>query len=101
MFCEHCGAELETDARFCSMCGSQAGEAEAGSAGQQFPQGVPNRHIRILQKGLIAALLVVLVLGRTLFWMVGSEKVDERSVATDPKVLMRANAAKLIEQRRK
>lgn len=75
MYCEQCGAELEPNARFCSMCGSQVGEAGAESSGQEIPQGVADRHPRILKSGLIAGLVVVvLVLGGTVLWTLRSEK---------------------------
>jgi hypothetical protein len=81
MFCEQCGADLEQDARFCGMCGAKVGNGATNISVQLLSRGISDRRVRLLQIGLIAAVVVVVALGGALFWIAGSEKVDVTDVA--------------------
>lgn len=88
MYCEQCGAEVEKDARFCTTCGKRLGEGDVSRvgngatnmSGQLLSRGSSDRRARLLQGGLIAAVVLVAALAGGLLWMASSAKIDITTV---------------------
>lgn len=63
MFCDACGAQLQTGQRFCGSCGRPVGASGAATA----PQGRVGRHLQVLAVLWVAASALNLVGAGALF----------------------------------
>jgi uncharacterized membrane protein YvbJ len=99
MFCEHCGAELEQDARFCSICGNQVGEDVTPLSREKSAPRLLTRRASVWKHSwLIVTLFGTIVLASALWWIMRPTQLNVMDFVSDPKALTRTKAAKLIEQ---
>ncbi len=96
MFCEQCGAKLEADARFCVMCGRQVEKDGAASAAGGLSKSISDLRIGVFKKGVVPALLMVLVLGVALLLMFRPDEIDLSDIVNGKSQLSRGTAKDLI-----
>lgn len=77
MFCKNCGKEMKETQKFCPYCGQKAGEENAYSSPNGYPQTASATNQRKSKKGLIvgiAAVVIVLIVVIGIFIAGNSEK---------------------------
>lgn len=61
MFCKNCGKEMKETQKFCPYCGQKAGEENAYSSPNGYPQTASAANQRKSKKGLIVGIAVVVI----------------------------------------
>lgn len=77
MFCKNCGKEMKETQKFCPYCGQKAGEENAYSSPNSYPQTASAANQRKSKTGLIvgiAAVVIVLLVVIGIFIAGNSEK---------------------------
>jgi hypothetical protein len=63
VFCENCGAKLESGAAFCDNCGAKAAPAPGKTVSSpEAPSPEPANRRAVMTKGVVAAILIIVIL---------------------------------------